>query len=102
MQSAEPGSPSSIARVLLPRGRPPSVVWVPAGLVAAEDAVVFEMIQNSIKNGSVDQGIGGLLEMGGRGTEETDFFWTEAPVRGFYKRYAEVMGFDVVDARAAE
>ena len=35
MQSAEPGSPSSIARVLLPRGRPPSVVWVPAGLVAA-------------------------------------------------------------------
>ena len=77
-------------------------IFGPAGLVAAEDAVVFEMIQNSIKNGSVDQGIGGLLEMGGRGTEETDFFWTEAPVRGFYKRYAEVMGFEVADVRAAE
>ena len=77
-------------------------IFGPAGLVAAEDALVFELIQKSIKNGSVEQGIGGILQMGGRGLEDTDYFWTEAPVRGFYKRYAELMGFDVVDVRAAE
>ena len=35
----------------------------------------------------------GLLEMGGRGTDDEDHMVTEAAIRAFYKHYREVMEF---------
>jgi len=77
-------------------------VFGPSGLVAAEDAVVLEMIQRSINEGSAASAETAILEMGGRGTENTDYFPTEAPLRGFYKKYIELMEFNILDAQAAE
>ena len=62
----------------------------PAGYVAMEDAEVLEMIQNGISR----DGAEGFIELGGKGTESTDHFNTEATVRGFWKGYCELMGIE--------
>ena len=38
-------------------------------------------------------GAAGLLEMGGRDTEDTDHMVTEAAIRAFYAHYRKVMGY---------
>jgi len=73
----------------------------PSGLVAAEDALVFEMIQASIQAGSVSDDQQALLMMGGTGTESTDYYATEASIRGFYKQYIDLMGFEVAKPKVA-
>lgn len=86
----------------LDRRRYQNNIFGPAGLVAAEDAVVFEMIQKSINNGSVEPGTSAFVEMGGRDTEDTDYLPTEAALRGFYNYYTDLMDIEVVEAIAAE
>jgi len=63
----------------------------PAGLVSVDDSEVIALSQEGAE---VFPDTASILEMGGRSTADTDHMITEAGVRGFYKHYIQVMGFD--------
>ena len=63
----------------------------PAGLVSVDDSEVIALSQEGAE---VFPDTDSILEMGGRSTADTDHMITEAGVRGFYKHYIQVMGFD--------
>ena len=60
----------------------------PAGLVSADDSEVMKLSQDGVSHYPEDTG---LIEMGGRGTEDTDHMVTEAAIRAFYAYYRRVM-----------
>jgi len=62
----------------------------PAGLVSIDDGEVMGFSQQGVRQ---LPGGAGLLEMGGRGTDDEDHMVTEAAIRAFYKHYREVMEF---------
>jgi anthranilate 1,2-dioxygenase large subunit len=62
----------------------------PAGLVSADDSEIMKLSQDGISHYPNAQG---LLEMGGRGREDTEQMVTEAAIRAFYDYYCHVMGF---------
>jgi salicylate 5-hydroxylase large subunit len=62
----------------------------PAGLVSADDSEVMKLSQDGV---SRYPQAAGVLEMGGRDTEDTDHMVTETAIRAFYAYYRRVMGF---------
>ena len=62
----------------------------PAGLVSADDSEVMKLSQDGIAPCAEAVGV---LEMGGRGIENTEHMVTEVAIRAFYRYYREVMGF---------
>lgn len=61
----------------------------PAGLVSIDDSEVIAMSQKGIDPVPENQAV---VEMGGRGWDNTDHMITEAGIRGFYKTYIDMMG----------
>lgn len=61
----------------------------PAGFVSLDDGEVIELAQQGFRAHAETSAV---VEMGGRGTEDTDYMVTEAAIRKFYARYREVMG----------
>jgi salicylate 5-hydroxylase large subunit len=62
----------------------------PAGYVSIDDSEVMESAQSGVSRYPDSIGV---LEMGGRGTEDAPHMVTEAAIRAFYKHYIQVMGF---------
>ena len=62
----------------------------PAGLVSADDSEVMKLSQDGA---SPFPEAAGVIEMGGRGIENTDHMVTEVAIRAFYDYYCRVMGF---------
>jgi hypothetical protein len=62
----------------------------PAGLVSADDSEVMKLSQDGIAPYTAATGV---LEMGGRGTEDAEHMVTEVALRAFYQYYRQVMGF---------
>jgi salicylate 5-hydroxylase large subunit len=60
----------------------------PAGLVSVDDGEVMELSHEGIAPYPEEAGV---LEMGGRGTDDEDHMVTEAAIRAFYAHYREVM-----------
>src|SRR5262249_20649053 len=63
----------------------------PAGLVSIDDAEAIEMVQ---KGASIDPEGRAVMEMGGRECRNENHMVTETAIRGFYRHYRKVMGFD--------
>ena len=63
----------------------------PAGYVTLDDAEVLEFSQLGVTNAVPDDAA--VLELGGREIEPGDHLVTESPIRGFYHRYRQIMGF---------
>ncbi|HEX9808542.1 MAG TPA: Rieske 2Fe-2S domain-containing protein [Alphaproteobacteria bacterium] len=61
----------------------------PAGFVSVDDSEVMESAQSGA---SRYPDAAAVVEMGGRGVENTDHMVTESSIRAFYKHYREVMG----------
>ena len=61
----------------------------PAGLVSIDDSEVMRLAQLGAAAG---HGRAALLEMGGRGLDDTEHMVTEAAIRAFYDHYRDVMG----------
>jgi salicylate 5-hydroxylase large subunit len=61
----------------------------PAGYVSADDSEVMEAIQAGISKYAATDAV---VEMGGRGVEDTDHMVTETAIRAFYDGYRKVMG----------
>lgn len=65
----------------------------PAGYISLEDGEAGRLVQNAIRIGDRDRS--SVIEMGGRGKiEDTDYLATEVAIRGFWKHYHKMMGFD--------
>ena len=62
----------------------------PAGLVSVDDSEVMKLSQDGV---APYPEATGMIEMGGRGTEDTDHMVTEVAIRAFYDYYCNVMGF---------
>ncbi|MEA2992367.1 MAG: salicylate 5-hydroxylase large subunit [Alphaproteobacteria bacterium] len=60
----------------------------PSGFVSMDDSEVLQFNQEGAGNYPAEQGV---IEMGGRGTENTDHGVTESAIRAFYQYYAQVM-----------
>jgi salicylate 5-hydroxylase large subunit len=60
----------------------------PSGYVSMDDSEVLQFNQEGAAHYSADRGV---IEMGGRDTENTDHGVTESAIRAFYKYYARVM-----------
>jgi salicylate 5-hydroxylase large subunit len=60
----------------------------PAGFVSADDGEVVEFSQDGLGRFPDDDCV---VEMGGRGTENTDHMVTETAIRAMYRYYREVM-----------
>ena len=64
----------------------------PAGLVSMEDGEAGVLVQKSLRAGGHSHSI---IEMGGVGEiENQETVLTEVPVRGFWRYYCELMGFE--------
>lgn len=63
----------------------------PAGLVTIDDAEAAELCQRGIEAKGRQNA---FVEMGGREIADADHMVTEAPLRGFYRYYRNVMGYD--------
>ncbi|HWP58973.1 MAG TPA: Rieske 2Fe-2S domain-containing protein [Candidatus Acidoferrales bacterium] len=63
----------------------------PAGLVTIDYAEAVEICQRGAEAKAQQCA---LLEMGGREVHDTDYMVTEAALRGFYRYYREIMGFE--------
>ena len=64
----------------------------PAGLVSMEDGEVGRLVQLGIRS---EPEFHSVIEMGGTGPiENQDTPLTEVPVRGFWKNYCELMGYE--------
>lgn len=61
----------------------------PAGYVSVDDSEVMESAQSGLSRYPDAEAI---VEMGGRGTENTPHMVTESSIRAFYKGYREIMG----------
>jgi salicylate 5-hydroxylase large subunit len=62
----------------------------PAGYVSVDDSEVMESAQSGV---SRYPDAVGVLEMGGRDTEDAPHMVTEVAIRAFYKHYIQIMGF---------
>jgi salicylate 5-hydroxylase large subunit len=62
----------------------------PAGYVSVDDSEVMESAQSGVSRFPNEEAV---VEMGGRGTEDTPHMVTEGAIRAFYKHYIDVMGF---------
>src|SRR5690606_23937772 len=62
----------------------------PAGFVSMDDSEMLTQCQFGAAGYPHEQGI---IEMGGRDTERTDYMVSEVLIRGFYRYYIEAMGF---------
>jgi salicylate 5-hydroxylase large subunit len=60
----------------------------PSGFVSMDDSEVLQFNQDGVASYPADRGV---IEMGGRDTENTDHGVTESAIRAFYKYYARVM-----------
>jgi salicylate 5-hydroxylase large subunit len=60
-----------------------------SGLVSCDDSEVIKLAQDGLTGGDGEYAV---LEMGGRGTEDTEHMVTETAIRAFYKHYRAVMG----------
>lgn len=60
----------------------------PAGFVSADDGEVIEFSQDGLGH---DEGFSTIVELGGRGVENTDHSVTETLIRGMYRYWREVM-----------
>jgi anthranilate 1,2-dioxygenase large subunit len=64
----------------------------PAGYVSMEDAEAIEMTQAALEG---EGGRGeGVIALGGRSVENQDHLVTEVAIRGFWKGYRQLMGFE--------
>lgn len=63
----------------------------PSGLVSVDDAEAMEMCYRGIAEHPEEFAI---LELGGRDCRNEDHMVTETAIRGFYKYYREIMGFN--------
>ena len=61
----------------------------PAGYVSMEDGAVGGLVQRGVAAAAGERAV---LEMGGAGTAAEGTRATEASVRGFWRRYRELMG----------
>jgi len=61
----------------------------PSGFVSIDDSEVMQFSQEGI---APYPSAAGVMEMGGRGTEDMDHIVTESPIRAFYAYYRDVMG----------
>ena len=61
----------------------------PAGLVSIDDGQIIERTQNGILPNPDAQGV---VELGGRNTDDADHMVTEVGLRAFYQGYRKVMG----------
>ena len=61
----------------------------PAGLVSIDDGQILERTQEGIR---AHPNCEGVVELGGRETDDTDHMVTEVALRAFYKGYRKVMG----------
>jgi salicylate 5-hydroxylase large subunit len=61
----------------------------PAGLVSIDDGQIIERTQNGIRP---NPGAEGIVELGGRDTDNADHMVTEVALRAFYQGYRRVMG----------
>jgi salicylate 5-hydroxylase large subunit len=61
----------------------------PSGYVSIDDSEVMLLAQQGLRSHPEASAV---VEMGGRGTEDTDHMVTEAAVRAFYVHYRRVMG----------
>ena len=61
----------------------------PAGYVSVDDSEVMESCQSGLSRYPEAEAV---VEMGGRGTENTPHMVTESSIRAFYKAYREIMG----------
>ncbi len=61
----------------------------PAGYVSVDDSEVMESVQSGLSRFAEEAAV---VEMGGRGTENTPHMVTEGSIRAFYKGYRELMG----------
>src|SRR5690625_1110627 len=61
----------------------------PAGFVSMDDSEMLKQVQIGVSGYPESEGV---VEMGGRDTEPTDYMVTEVLIRDFYKFYREAMG----------
>jgi salicylate 5-hydroxylase large subunit len=61
----------------------------PAGFVSVDDSEVMESCQSGLSRYPDAEAV---VEMGGRGVENTPHMVTESSIRAFYKAYREIMG----------
>ncbi len=61
----------------------------PAGYVSVDDSEVMESAQSGLNRYPEAEAV---VEMGGRGTENTPHMVTESSIRAFYKGYRQIMG----------
>ncbi len=61
----------------------------PAGFVSIDDGEVMRLSHEGV---AVDVNRAGVVEMGGRDTDDQGHMVTEAAIRAFYAQYREVMG----------
>lgn len=61
----------------------------PAGLVTIDDAEAVEICQRGLEAKGKSAAV---VEMGGQEIADTDYMVTEAPLRGFYRYYRNIMG----------
>ncbi|MGO8919273.1 MAG: aromatic ring-hydroxylating dioxygenase subunit alpha, partial [Stellaceae bacterium] len=67
----------------------------PAGYISMEDSEAAELVQRGVAK---DKEHCSVIEMGGRGPiEDVDYLISEIPIRGFWRRYAEVMDMPVAE-----
>lgn len=70
----------------------------PAGYISMEDGEATASVQQAIKNSGDTHSI---IEFGGRGPiEDTDNLLNETSIRGFWREYARLMGFEVAKSEA--
>jgi len=63
----------------------------PSGLVSIDDTEAMEMCQKGL---AAEPGGNAVAELGGRDCGNEDHMVTETAIRGFYKCYRKLMGFD--------
>ena len=68
----------------------------PAGYVTLDDAEALEFSQSGV-NGALSNDVATLL-LDGDQIGSTDHLVTEAPIRGFYQQYRELMASEAFDA----
>ncbi len=73
--------------------RKQSNLFGPAGYVAIEDVEALELLQAAIGKG--EDHTHSLIEMGGREAANSDHVMSEAPIRGFWKGYCDIMQIPV-------
>ncbi len=67
----------------------------PSGYISMEDSEAAELVQRAVTR---DKAQCSVIEMGGRGPiEDVDYLISEIPIRGFWRRYAELMEMPVAE-----